>query len=361
MPAYKDKKSGKWYCKFYYKDWTGTQRQKWKRGFQTKRDAQQFERNFLQKQATDPDITLGNLYSIYMEEMRTRLKESTLSIKKNICETKILPYFSDKPMNEITAVDIRRWQNSLIQEHQFSGTYLKTINNQMTALVNYARRYYNLGTNPCEQAGSIGTSTAGEMKYWTLEEFMRFREGLRDDYVAYTCFEVLYWTGMRLGELLALSTQDVDFVNQEINIDKTYQRVKGEDVFTSPKTEKSKRRVPIPEFLCQEIQSYIDKQPKEKISKRLFPYNRAYLTNELKKSCQMTGVRRIRVHDIRHSHVSLLINQGFDALVIARRVGHEKVSTTLNTYAHLFPHKQERLVSVLEGLGKENEIILVAK
>lgn len=169
------------------------------------------------------------------------------------------------------------------------------------------------------------------------------------------------WTGMRLGELLALSTQDVDFVNQEINIDKTYQRVKGEDVFTSPKTEKSKRRVPIPEFLCQEIQSYIDKQPKEKISKRLFPYNRAYLTNELKKSCQMTGVRRIRVHDIRHSHVSLLINQGFDALVIARRVGHEKVSTTLNTYAHLFPHKQERLVSVLEGLGKENEIILVAK
>ena len=161
------------------------------------------------KQAANPDITLGNLYTIYMEEMETRLKYSTLMIKQNIFETKILPYFGNKPMSEIEAVDIRRWQNTLLQEKRYSGTYLKTINNQMTAIVNYARRYYNLRTNPCEQAGSIGTSKAAEMDYWTLEEFLRFREGVRHKISSYTCFEVLYWTGIREGELLALSPVDL--------------------------------------------------------------------------------------------------------------------------------------------------------
>lgn len=351
MPAYKDKKSGKWYCKFYYKDWMGERRQKWKRGFETKRDAQQFERRFLQRQETSPDISLGDLYTIYMEEMQTRLKRSTLSIKKNICETKILPYFSAKPMNEISAMDIRQWQNELMRENCYSGTYLKTINNQLTALFSYARKYYNLRTNPCEQAGSIGTSKAGEMSYWTLEEFLQFREGLRHKIASYTCFEVLYWSGMREGELLALAPEDIDFVQREIHVDKTYWRMEGKDVITSPKTKKSNRRIAIPKFLCQEIRQYMDSQPREKIEKRLFPFNKAFLTNEMKRCCERTGVRRIRIHDIRHSHVSLLINQGFDALVIANRVGHEKVSTTLNTYAHLFPSKQERIVSALEDLG----------
>lgn len=350
MPAYKDQKSGKWYCKFYYKDWTGNQRQKWKRGFLTKREAKQFESDFLQRQSANPNITLGNLYVIYMEEMASRLKGSTLDIKQSICTTKILPYFGDKPMNEITALDVRRWQNILMEEHHFSETYLKTINNQLTALVNYARRYFNLMTNPCGQAGSIGTSMAKEMDYWTLQEFLDFREGLKGRLGVYTCFEVLYWTGMREGELLALFPEDVDLDAKVISINKTYQRMKGEDIFTSPKTEKSKRKIPVPDFLCREIKQYMDKVYSNE--GRLFPYNRAYLTNAMKKACQLTGVRRIRIHDIRHSHVSLLINQGFDALVIARRVGHEKVSTTLNTYAHLFPNKQEKLVSMLEDLGK---------
>ncbi len=350
MPAYKDKKSGKWYCKFYYKDWIGNPKQKWKRGFRTKREAMQYERDFLQRQSSSSSITLGNLYHIYIEEMKTRLKRSTLETKQNICQTKILPYFADKPMNELTALDVRRWQNTLLKEKQYSETYLKTINNQLTAIVNYARRYYNLCTNPCEQAGSIGTSAAKEMEYWTLNEYITFRKGLKNRLAAYTCFEVLYWTGMREGELLALFPEDIDFHKKEISITKTYQRIKGGDVFTTPKTEKSKRLVPIPEFLCSEIESYMKKQ--EILDGRLFPYSRAFLTNEMKRACKLTGIRKIRVHDIRHSHVSLLINQGFDALVIAKRVGHENVSTTLNTYAHLFPHRQEKLISVLEDLGK---------
>ena len=73
----------------------------------------------------------------------------------------------------------------------------------------------------------------------------------------------------------------------------------------------------------------------------------------MKRGCRKAGVKKIRVHDLRHSHVSLLIDQGFDALIIAERVGHENVSTTLNTYAHLFPTKQSELVASLEGLGEK--------
>ena len=91
-------------------------------------------------------------------------------------------------------------------------------------------------------------------------------------------------------------------------------------------------------------------QPEE----RLFPYTKSYLSHEMIRGCKITGVKRIRIHDIRHSHASLLINQGYDALVIADRLGHEKVSTTLNTYSHLFPHKQQALVDNLEALGSPN-------
>lgn len=353
MPVYKDGKNGTWFCKFYYKDWTGLQRQKWKRGFLTKRAAQIYERDFLQRQETNPDILFENLYQVYLEEMAVRLKQSTVLIKKNIVESKILPYFGDKPVSEISAVDVRRWQNNLMKsENSYSETYLKTINNQLSAIMNYAKKFYNLKTNPCEQAGSIGASRAEKMSYWTLEEFLVFREGIRDRENAFMCFEVLYWTGMRVGELLALTKQDIDFEKKEIQITKSYQRLRGKDIITVPKTDRSKRRVLIPDFLCRELREFLEGCKTD--NERIFPFTKNFLSYEMKRGCRESGIKKIRVHDLRHSHVSLLINQGFDALVIADRVGHEKVSTTLNTYAHLFPNKQTALVASLEEMAEKN-------
>lgn len=351
MPAYKDEKNGTWFCKFYYTDWAGLQRQKWKRGFLTKREALIYERDFLQRQAESPDILFKNLYQVYLEEMEIRLKQSTVLIKKNICESKILPYFADKPVNEISAVDVRTWQNLLMKAKPgYSETYLKTINNQLSAIMNYAKKFYNLKINPCEQAGSIGASRAEQMRYWTLEEFLDFRESLYGRENARICFDVLYWTGMRVGELLALTGQDIDLERKEILINKSYQRLQGDDVITSPKTKRSNRRVLIPDFLCKEIREFIEKSSYERAEERIFPFSKAFLNYEMKQGCARAGVKKIRVHDLRHSHVSLLIDRGFDALVIAERVGHENVSTTLNTYAHLFPNKQAALAASLEKL-----------
>ena len=351
MPAYKDEKTGKWFAKFYYTNWQGIKKQKWKRGFATKKEALGFERDFLEKQSANPDMTFQNLYEIYMEDMAARLKQSTLLTKKAVLQTHILPFFGSKPINEIKASDVRRWQAKLMSSpNNYSQTYLKKINTELNSIINYAKRFYNLNTNPCGKAGTIGKAKAEEMDYWTYDEYIAFREGVKDKSLSYICFEVLYWTGIREGELLALSPADIDLDNKTISINRTYQRIEGKDVFTSPKTRKSKRKIPIPNFLCQELSDYIQSRYMLDADERLFPVTKSYLSHEMIRGCKNTGVKKIRIHDIRHSHASLLINQGCDALMLADRLGHEKVSTTLNTYSHLFPHKQQELVHSLESL-----------
>ena len=351
MPAYKDEKTGKWFAKFYYTNWQGIKKQKWKRGFATKKEALGFERDFLEKQSANPDMTFQNLYEIYMEDMAARLKQSTLLTKKTVLQTHILPFFDNKPINEIKASDVRRWQAKLMSSpNNYSQTYLKKINTELNSIINYAKRFYDLNTNPCGKAGTIGKAKAEEMDYWTYDEYIAFRDGVKDKSLSYICFEVLYWTGMREGELLALSPADIDLDNKTISINRTYQRIEGKDVFTSPKTRKSKRKIPIPDFLCQELSDYIQSRYMLDADERLFPVTKSYLSHEMIRGCKNTGVKKIRIHDIRHSHASLLINQGCDALMLADRLGHEKVSTTLNTYSHLFPHKQQELVHSLESL-----------
>lgn len=351
MPAYKDEKTGKWFAKFYYTNWQGIKKQKWKRGFATKKEALGFERDFLEQQSTNPDMTFQNLYEIYMEDMAARLKQSTLLTKKAVLQTHILPFFGSKPINEIKASDVRRWQAKLMSSpNNYSQTYLKKINTELNSIINYAKRFYALNTNPCGKAGTIGKAKAEEMDYWTYDEYIAFREGVKDKPLSYICIEVLYWTGMREGELLALSPADIDLDNKTISINRTYQRIEGKDVFTSPKTRKSKRKIPIPDFLCQELSDYIQSRYMLDADERLFPVTKSYLSHEMIRGCKNTGVKKIRIHDIRHSHASLLINQGCDALMLADRLGHEKVSTTLNTYSHLFPHKQQELVHSLESL-----------
>lgn len=351
MPAYKDEKTGKWFAKFYYTNWQGIKKQKWKRGFATKKEALGFERDFLEKQSANPDMTFQNLYEIYMEDMAARLKQSTLLTKKAVLQTHILPFFGSKPINEIKASDVRRWQAKLMSSpNNYSQTYLKKINTELNSIINYAKRFYDLNTNPCGKAGTIGKAKAEEMDYWTYDEYIAFREGVKDKSLSYICFEVLYLTGMREGELLALSPADIDLDNKTISINRTYQRIEGKDVFTSPKTRKSKRKIPIPDFLCQELSDYIPSRYMLDADERLFPVTKSYLSHEMIRGCKKTGVKKIRIHDIRHSHASLLINQGCDALMLADRLGHEKVSTTLNTYSHLFPHKQQELVHSLESL-----------
>ena len=348
MKAEKDKKTGKWLIQYRYTDWQGKRRKSTKRGFATKREAEEWLRNFLITQKADFDMKFEDFWKMYCADMETRLREHTMRTKKYIVELKILPYFGNKRVNDITAADIRQWQNELIKMG-YSPTYLKTINNQLSAIFNYAVRYYDLKSNPCAKAGSMGKSKAEEMDFWTGEEFRKFIDSVMNKRLSYMAFMTLYWTGMRMGELLALNPKDVDLEKKTISITKSYQRLGKKDVITPPKTPKSKRVITIPEFLAADIKDYMDSLYDLQEDDRLFPITKYYLEHEMQRGIKESGVKRIRVHDLRHSHASMLIELGFSPLEIANRLGHEKVETTLNTYAHLYPNKQTKLAERLDS------------
>ena len=352
MKAEKDKKTGKWLIQYRYTDWQGKRRKSTKRGFATKREAEEWLRNFLITQNADFDMKFEGFWKMYCSDMRTRLREHTMRTKTYIVELKILPYFGNKRVNDITAADIRKWQNELIKMG-YSSTYLKTINNQLSAIFNYAVRYYDLKSNPCAKAGSMGKSKAEEMDFWTGEEFRKFIDSVMNKRLSYMAFMTLYWTGIRLGELLALNPKDVDLEKRTISITKSYQRLGKKDVITPPKTPKSKRVITIPEFLAADIKDYMDSLYDLQENDRLFPITKYYLEHEMQRGIKESGVKRIRVHDLRHSHASMLIELGFSPLEIANRLGHEKVETTLNTYAHLYPNKQTKLADRLDSEYKE--------
>lgn len=351
MKAEKDKKTGKWLIQYRYTDWQGKRRKSTKRGFATKREAEEWLRNFLITQKADFDMKFEDFWKMYCADMETRLREHTMRTKKYIVELKILPSFGNKRVKDITAADIRQWQNELIKMG-YSPTYLKTINNQLSAIFNYAVRYYDLKSNPCAKAGSMGKSKAEEMDFWAGEEFRKFIDSVMNKRLSYMAFMTLYWTGMRLGELLALTPQDIDFDNKVIRITKSYQRLEGKDVITDPKTPKSKRNVSMPDFLCEELKDYIGRLYGILPTDRIFHLTKSFLHHEMTRGAEKAGVKRIRIHDLRHSHVSLLISMGFSAVSIGNRVGHESVDITYR-YAHMFPTEQTQMAKLLNEEFKE--------
>ena len=349
MPANKDEKRGTWIAQFYYTDWTGARKKKKKRGFATKREALEWERDFLQMQTASVNMSLSAFSNLYLEDMSHRLRKSTMVNKRALFDLKIKPYLGSKPLNEITAADIRKWQNELIGEG-YAPTYLKIVNNQLTALFNYAVKYYSLTENPCKKAGSMGKNKAEEMQFWTKDEYSRFAEALTEEPRFFAAFETLDYTGMRVGELTALYKSDIDIKAGVIRVNKSYQLIEGEDVITEPKTTKSKRTITIPQFLCAELEDYISRIYGLADDDRVFQLTRNVLEYAMQQACDKSGVKKIRIHDLRHSHASLLIEMGFSPVLIAERLGHESVETTLNTYAHLYPSKQEEVAQKLEEM-----------
>ena len=347
MSATRDGKM--WRCQFYYKDWQGVSHKKNKRGFKTKAEAEQWERDFLQQQQRNLDINFENFVQIYYEDMEHRLRENTMRTKKFIIDLKIIPYFKKKNMNEIKASDIRAWQNALMKKG-YSETYLKIVNNQLSAIFNYAVRYYDLKDNPCRKAGSIGKSHAGEKEFWTKQEFKQFLVTVENKPETKMAFLLLYRTGMRIGELLAITYNDIDLEKRTISINKSYQRIEGRDIITPPKTPKSKRIITIPPFLTEELKEYISHLYGIMADERMFRFTKSYMEHEIIRGIKASGVKRICLHDIRHSHVALLISMGVNPLIIKDRLGHEKIQTTLGTYGHLYPNSNFEVAKMLGGV-----------
>ncbi len=308
MAAFKNEKNGTWYVQFRYTDWKGERQQKFKRGFATKREAQEWEREFLMQKQADVTMSFDSYVELYERDIKPRLKENTWLTKESIIEKKILPYFQKRKLCDITAKDVIEWQNEIRKltdksGKKYSQTYLKTVHNQLSALFNHAVRYYGLKSNPAAIAGNMGTEERKEMLFWTLEEYKKFSEVMMDKQISYYAFQMLYWCGIREGEMLALTPKDFDFKAETVTIDKSYQRLKGRDVITTPKTKKSNRTIKMPKFLCEEMQEYLGMFYEAGENDRIFPVSKSYMHHEMDRGSKEANVKRIRIHDLRHPYV----------------------------------------------------------
>jgi integrase len=356
MAVYKESDTGTWRCIYRYTDWKGERKQTSKRGFLTKREALAWEREQLNKVQSDLDMTFESFVQTYTADMQSRIKENTWETKEHIIRTKLLPYFGGRKVCEIQQKEIIAWQNEMINYRDANGeayspVYLKTLHNQLSAIFNHAVKYYNLSQNPAAKVGNMGKAKNKEMLFWTKGEYTRFADAMMDKPMSFYAFEMLYWCGIREGELLALTPADFNFERSTVSISKSYQRLKGRDVITTPKTEKSNRVIKMSKFLCDEMQDFLKTLYGIEPNDRIFTISKHYLHREMDRGSKAAGVKRIRIHDIRHSHISLLIDMGFTAIAIADRVGHESIDITYN-YAHLFPSRQTEMA---DRLGMERE------
>lgn len=352
MAVYKESDTNTWRVIYRYTDWMGERKQTSKRGFSTKREAQAWEREQLNKVKADLDMTFESFVQTYTSDMQSRIKENTWETKEHIIRTKLLPYFGKRKMCEIQPKDIIAWQNEMINYRDinakaYSPVYLKTLHNQLSAIFNHAVKFYNLTMNPAVKVGNMGKAKNKEMLFWTKDEYTKFADAMMDKPISYYAFEMLYWCGIREGELLALTSADFDFTRCTVSINKSYQRLKGRDVITSPKTEKSNRVIKMSKFLCDEMQDFLKTLYGIEPNDRIFNISKHYLHHEMDRGSKEAGIKRIRIHDIRHSHISLLIDMGFTAIAIADRVGHESIDITYN-YAHLFPSRQTEMADRLD-------------
>ena len=359
MPAYYDEKSKNWYCKFYYTDYTGARKQKKKRGFKLQREAKEWEKNFLQMQTGQPDMAFSSMCELYLEDKKEHAKLSSYQSMKGRLDGWVIPYFQDTPLNSITAAEVRKWQGVLKNATGATGkplspSYMHNIVMELSAVFNYAMRFYGLTSNPCRIAGDKVGKKTKSIQFWTKEEFDRFIQTFDKTDPFYTAFMVLYYTGMRIGELMALTFADIDFSSGSIHITKTYWRVNRKDIVTSPKTEKSNREILIPPFLCDCLRRHMGRIYAPDPETRIFTMSKNTYRDHMKKHEKAAGLRHIRLHDLRHSHASLLIELGFSALLVSERLGHENVSTTLDIYSHLFPSKQSEVSDKLERLYQKD-------
>lgn len=237
------------------------------------------------------------------------------------------------------------WQNELINSNR-KETTINKINSRLVDVFNYAVKYFGLPANPCIETIGTQKRDADNIDFWTLEEYQTFIAHVPE--IEYRIiYELLFYSGMRIGELRALTLSDIDFDKNTIRINKTLPR--GADETTTPKTLNSFRSVSMPAPIMADLKEYTGHIYDLTRHNRLFFLEYQTITRYKNSVCQSCGVRQIRLHDLRHSHVSLLIHLDCDIMTIADRIG-DTPATVQSTYAHLYPDKKDIAVSKLEKI-----------
>jgi integrase len=369
MPSYEQNKDSKlWSVRFRELGEDGLQHQKRLSGFKTKRAAQLGYEDYVieqDKKATEvppepekPDpnaMPFSELVKRYLDYLAARTRESTVQTLSNKIGNRITPYFGDRPLSTITPAVVLEWMHSL---NGYSDSYIKDLFVQLKAVYAFGAKYHDVTNVMLKVDSPRARQQKKEMLFWELEEFETFIKHVdQNTYRLFFC--TLYFTGCRRGEGHALLWEDIDLTARTIRINKsmTNKTSNGPYEITAPKNASSVRTVPIPSYLCDALAEYKASLPPEYAQPKSFafggdrPLPAKSTDRAFSKACAASGVKQIRIHDLRHSCASLLISRGVSIVAVSKRLGHATIEQTLETYTHLLADDQAQMIAALEDLG----------
>jgi len=359
MAIYKDKKRGTYYVSVYVELKNGERKRIMRRGFKTKAEARVAEADIiLNATITNPDNPKFNdVVDEYINWYEKRRKETSVNRLKKETRLYIKPFFKNKFIQEIKRRDIMKFQDFLLDK--LSVTTSKNVHSYLSAIFNYAIQMEYTNNNVAREVGNIKVSEITTFNYYTLDEFREFLKKVKN-FKYQTLFMCLFYSGARIGELLALTWKDIDFENNTIDINKT-SHIKG---VTTPKTKSSIRILKMPNHTMNLLRKLkLQNQVKEGyfvFGEFYDPLSQNAVTDYYNKLFTKKE-KRIRIHDFRHSHASYLINSGYDIQIVSKRLGHAKISTTYDIYAHLYPNKEDEAIEQMEDDFKSADVIKIIK
>lgn len=308
-------------------------------------------------------ITFEEAIKEYKKYLLLKRKNSSIRSINNRIDNYILPYFKNKNIYDFKKTDYINWQIE-IEKKGFKYSYKSTLHTCFVTFLNYCILFYDLSENIASKVGnfkndSIENNTG---QIWTIEEFNRFISVI-DNLIYKTLFEFIFYTGMRKGEALALTWEDIDFFSNKVNINKTATRFfdnNGNRIMNNPKTQNSIRTIYIDDVLIHKL-----KLLKELYQNKYYNFNDSYFvfggkkilaftTVDRKKDyyCKLANVKKIKIHELRHSHACLLFMNDVPIDEISYRLGHSKISMTTDIYLKYLPKNEKRVVQTLDKIHK---------
>lgn len=367
MPTYKDENTGKWFCQLWYTNWKGERKHKVKRGFDKKRDADKWEKEFKAHQ-TASNLTMDIAIQEFEEYLENRvtlgiIKPTTRDHRKSDIHYYIKPYFENSELQMIKPKHVTEWlafistkkqKMSAAQPKRLSSNTLRSAMDTLSLIFKFAEKNHNFKYNPVLDAERPAKYTTNlRTKCWTAEQYATFYSHLQEPMYK-LAFNILFFAGLRTGEMLAL--RPIDFSETEITVKRNRVLLRdGTTLDTTPKTPTSVRAVPIPSFLYKQFKEYIDTCYGLKEDDCIFTFNGNNLRAKMRHIVYAAKLPLASPHTLRHSYASIRYNITKDFTIVSHDLGHSNPSITASIYSHMLETDKRNGVAELENLKPNSE------
>lgn len=365
MAVYKSNKptkdGRKYFFRIKYKDifgeWHDYSSQKYKTSKEAKEEEAKYRIKITEHKTTTSNATIDDIFQEYILYKKDNVKKQTYL--KEIDLYKHLEIIKNEKINNLDINKYKKFYNYL-KNKDFSINHKNKILRLFKRIIAYSNKNYNTSNEILKFVETFKNvnEIKKEMDFFTYDEYRKFDDVINDfDY--HTLFEILYFMGLRQGELLALTWKDIDFQNKTIHITKTLTtKIKDENwTVSAPKTSSSIGILPMSDNVYNDLKimhrkakRYSDYKNEWFVFGNVEPFKESTIQKKKNKYCKEADLKQIRVHDFRHSCASLLINKGASIVLVSKYLRHSNVSITLNTYAHLYQSELENMTKILNKL-----------